>query len=210
MSALSSVTRQHAAKAVADALAAESCCAPSDFLADGVLVSELRPDRASDPLARRFPVLEDALTVTSTGTGVVVAATQNRMTWVSELFKNVSDSDEAFSLEVLLEALSEASRRVKGCSVRLNSPYAYNVTSEHRTGYIELPLKRYCIEVGGSELLAGLEPADSPARSCHPQYACIVLYGELSELLYRQMYGVPAHLQGFGLVVRTRNGRRLR
>ena len=73
---------------------------------------------------------------------------------VGVVLGDVRDADEAFSLGVL----SEASRRVEGCSLQLNGPYAYNVTSEQdwvnrraRDGYV--------VEVGGGELLAGLEQA---------------------------------------------------
>ena len=102
-----SVTRLYAAEAVAGALAAESCCEPSDFRGEGVRVFELTHERAANPLARRFPVLQNSLTVTSMGAGVVVAATRKWMPWVSELFEDVKEADEAFGLSVL----SEASRR---------------------------------------------------------------------------------------------------
>ena len=157
MSISSRITRQFATEAVAAALAAEACCAPSDFFTEGVHVFEMMPERAGNPLIRRFPVLDDSLTVTSMGAGVVVAATAGWIGWVSALFGGVQDADEAFSLGVL----SEASRRVEGCSLQLNGPYAYNVTSEQdwvnrraRDGYV--------VEVGGGELLAGLEQADWP------------------------------------------------
>lgn len=151
------VTRLYVAEAVADALAAESCCYTSDFRAEGVRVFELTPDRAANPLVRRFPVLEDSLTVMSMGAGVVVAATPKWMDWVSELFREVNDADAAFSLGVL----SEAARRVEGCSLRLNGPYAYNVTSEQDWVYRDAP-DGYDIEIGGAELLIGLKQVDWP------------------------------------------------
>ena len=152
-----SVTRLYALEAIASALAAEACCEPSAFLAEGVRVFELTPERAGNPLARRFPVLEHSLSVVSMGAGVVVAATAGWMPWVSELFNGVRDADEAFSLGVL----SEAARRVEGCSLRLNGPYAYNVTSERDWVRRDAP-EGYAVEVGGAELLAGLEPMDWP------------------------------------------------
>ena len=151
------VTREYAAEAVAAALAAEACCEPSAFLTEGVRVFEVTAERAANPLARRFPVLDDCLTVTSMGAGVVVAATSEWMAWASELFGNVRDADEAFSLGVL----SEATRRVEESSMRLNGPYAYNVTSEQDWARRDAP-DGYGIEVDGGELLVGLEHADWP------------------------------------------------
>ena len=150
------VTRLYAADAVVGALAAESCCAPSDFYGEGVRVFELTHDRATNPLARRFPVLQNSLTIASTGAGGVVAATTKWMPWVSGLFSDL-DADEAFSLSVL----SEASRRVEGCSLRLHGPYAHNVTSEQDWVFRSEP-DGYAIEVGGGELLEGLEHSDRP------------------------------------------------
>ena len=176
-----SVTRLYASEAVASALAAEACCEPSDFLADAVHVFEMTLECAANPLARRFPVLEDSLTVTSMGAGVVVAATPNWMAWVSELFRDVNDADEAFSLGVL----SKASRRVEGYSLRLNGPYAYNVTSEEDWVNRNAP-DGYGIKVGGAELLAGLEPmrwpnAVAPRRAGQGRYdavAAVALRGD--------------------------------
>ena len=152
-----SVTREYAAEMVSAALAAEACCAPSDFFTEGIHVSEMTPDRAVNPLTRRFPVLDHSLTVTTMGAGVVVAATSTWLPWATELFEGVSDADDAFSLRVL----SEASRRVEGCSLRLNGPYAYNVTSEQDWVYRNSP-DGYNIKVGGAELLTGLEQTDWP------------------------------------------------
>ena len=157
MSAVSSITRRYAAEAVAAALAAESCCDPSDFGVEDVRVFELSHNRVSNSPARRFPILEDSLTVASMGAGVVVSATPKWLPWVSELFKDVRDADEAFSLG----ALSEASRRVADCSLSPHGPYAYNVTSEQDWVHRSAP-DGYAVEVGGAELLAGLEPADWP------------------------------------------------
>ena len=151
------VTRQYAAEAVVAALAEEACCSPSDFSTEGVRVFEVTAERAENPLARRFPVLGDSLTVMSMGAGVVVAATSEWMAWASELFGKVRDADEAFSLGVL----SEATRRVEGRSMRLNGPYAYNVTSEQDWVRRDAP-DGYAVEVGSRELLAGLEQADWP------------------------------------------------
>lgn len=151
------VTRQFATEAVAAALAAEACCNPSDFFTDGVRVFELTMDRAANPMARRFPVLDHSLTVASMGAGVVVTATAGWMPWVSELFGDARDADEAFSLGML----SEASRRVEGYSLQLNGPYAYNVTSEQDWVNRDAP-DGYAVEVSGAELLVGLEPADWP------------------------------------------------
>ena len=152
-----SVTREYAAEAVAAALAAEACCEPADFRSGGVRVFELTAERARSPVARRFSVLEHSLSVVSMGAGVVVAGTAGLIGWVSELFGNVGDADEAFSLGVL----SEASRRMEGRSLRLNGPYAYNVTSEQDWVRRDAP-EGYAVEVGGGELLAGLEHADWP------------------------------------------------
>ena len=91
------------------------------------------------------------------GAGVVAAVTPNWMDWVAELFGDAEDADYAFSLGVL----SEASRRVAGCLLQLNGPYAYNVTSEQDWVHRDAP-DGYDIMVGGAELLAGLEQADWP------------------------------------------------
>ena len=152
-----SVTRQYAAESVADALAAEACCEPSHFFAEGVHIFEMTPDRAANPLARRFPMLEDSLTVTSMGVGVVVAATANWIPWVTALFKDVSDADAAFSLSVL----SDASRRMEDSSRRLNGSYAYNVISEQDWVNRSAP-DGYVIEIGSAELLSGLQHVDWP------------------------------------------------
>ncbi|MYE55392.1 MAG: GNAT family N-acetyltransferase [Chloroflexi bacterium] len=152
-----SVTRLYAAEAVTAALSAESCCKPSDFHSEGVRVFELTPGRASNPLARRFSALENTLTIMSMGAGIVVAATPELMPWASELFLDAKDADDAFSLRIL----SEASRRAEDSSLRLNGPYAYNVTSEQDWVNRRAP-DGYVVEVGGAELLAGLEPADWP------------------------------------------------
>ena len=152
-----SITRLYAAEVVAAALAAESCCEPSDFHVEGVRVFELTPERAANPLARRFRKLENSLTVMSLGAGIVVAATPELMPWASELFLDAKDADDAFSLRML----SEASKRAEDRSLRLNGPYAYNVTSERDWVNRRAP-DGYAIEVGGAELLAGLEPSDWP------------------------------------------------
>ena len=157
MDTVSPITRLYAAEAVAAALAAEACCEPSDFQIEGVHVFELTPARAANPLARRFPVLENGLTVTTMGAGAIVAATPKWMAWVSDLFRDVKDADDAFSLG----ALSEASRRVAEYSLQLNGPYAYNVTSEQDWVNRNAP-SGYAVKVGGAELLSGLEPADWP------------------------------------------------
>ena len=151
------VTRLYAAEAVAAALAAEACCEPSAFLTEGVHVFQLKPDRAANPLARRFSALENTLTITSMGAGIVVAATPELMPWASKLFMDAKDADDAFSLRML----SEASRRAEDYSLRLNGPYAYNVTSEQDWVNRRAP-DGYAIEVGGAELVAVLEPSDWP------------------------------------------------
>ena len=175
-----SITREYAAEAVAAALAAEACCEPSDFYSQGVRVFEMTAERAGNPLARRFPVLEDSLTVTSMGVGVVAAATPSLIPWVTALFKDASDADEAFSLGVL----SKASKQMEGCSLRLNGPYAYNVTSEQDWVNRRVP-DGYVVEVGGGELLAGLEPVDWPnavaprrmGQGRREAIAAVALYG---------------------------------
>ena len=144
------VNRKYAADAVAAALAAESCCAPSDFRVEGVRVFEMTPERAGNSLARRFTVLDDSLTVVSMGAGVVVAATSEWVDWVSELFGDARDADEAFSLGVL----SEASRRMEKSSMRLNGPYAYNVTSEQDWVKRSAP-DGYVIENRGKRVAGG-------------------------------------------------------
>ena len=157
MDTASPITRLYAAEAVAAALAAEACCEPSYFLNEGVHVFQLTPDRAANPLARRFSALENTLTITSVGAGIVVAATPELMPWASELFLDAKDADDAFSLRIL----SEASRRAEDYSLRLNGPYAYNVTSEQDWVRRRAP-DGYVVEVGGAELLAELEPSDWP------------------------------------------------
>jgi len=152
-----SVTREYAAEAVAAALAAEACCEASDFLTEGVRVFEVTAERAANPLARRFHSLENSLTVMSMGAGIVVAATPELMSWVSELFLDARDADDAFSLRML----SEASRRAEDYSLRLNGPYAYNVTSERDWVHRSMP-DGYRVAVGGAELLIGLEPENWP------------------------------------------------
>lgn len=75
---------------------------------------------------------------------------------------DVSEGDEAFSLGVL----SEASLRMAGYGLRLNGPYAYNVTSEQDWVNRSAP-DGYVIEVGGAELLLGLELSDWPNAVAH-------------------------------------------
>ena len=84
------------------ALAAEACCDPSDLRTVGVHLSELSPDRAANPLRRRYPLREESLQLVTMGAGVVVSATPRWMPWVTELFRDVGP-DEAFSLSVLEE-----------------------------------------------------------------------------------------------------------
>ncbi len=91
------------------------------------------------------------------GAGVVVAATPKWMPWVKRLFRDVQEADEAF----ILRLLSEASRRVERCSLRLNGPYAYNVTSEQDLLHQSAP-DGYSVEVGGAEILASLHPTGWP------------------------------------------------
>ena len=135
-------------------LAAESCCAPAAFMTEGVHISELTADRAANPLVRRFPTLDDSLTIASMGTGVVVAATPQLIDWAAELFHGL-DADEAFSPDIL----GAAARHVDSYSLRLKGPYAYNVVSEQSWVDRSAP-SGYALEVGGAELLQGLNPAD--------------------------------------------------
>ena len=179
MDTASLITRSYAAEAVVAALAAEACCKPSDFQTEGVHIFEMTPDRAANPLTRRFPVLENTLTIATMGAGVVVAATPKWMAWVSDLFRDVKDADDAFSLGVL----SEASRRVAEYSLQLNGPYAYNVTSEQDWVNRNAP-PGYAVKVGSAELLAGLEPSDWPnavaqrriGQGRHEAVAAVVLH----------------------------------
>ena len=152
------VTRAYAADAVAGALAAELCCAPSDFGGVGVSVFELRDDRAVNPLVRRFPTIADSLTVASMGGGVVVGVSARWAAWARDLFGGL-DADGAFSLQTL----GAAARRMHmdGSGVRLNGPYAYSVTSERDWVRRDAPYG-YAVSVGGPELLAGLLSADFP------------------------------------------------
>ena len=69
------VTRAYAFETVAATLAAEACCDPSDLRTVGVHLSELSPDRAANPLRRRYPVRAEDLHIVTMGTGVVVSAT---------------------------------------------------------------------------------------------------------------------------------------
>ncbi len=112
------VTRVYAFDTVAAALSAEACCDPSGLRTVGVHLSELSPDRATNPLR------EESLQLVTMGAGVVVSATPRWMPWVTELFRDVGP-DEAFSLSVL----EEASRLVSRQAMRLHGPYPYNVTS---------------------------------------------------------------------------------
>ena len=96
------VTRAYAFDTVAAALAAEACCDPSDLRTVGVHLSELSPDRAANPLRRRYPIRSEDLHIVTMGKGVVVSATPGWIPWVTELFRNV-DPDEAFSPRVLGE-----------------------------------------------------------------------------------------------------------
>ena len=150
------VTRVYAFDTVAAALAAEACCDPSDLRTVGVHLSELSPDRAANPLRRRYPLREESLQLVTMGAGVVVSATRRWMPWVTELFRDVGP-DEAFSLSVL----EEASRLVSRQAMRLHGPYPYNVTSSQDWRHLETP-SGYAVEVGGAELSEQLNPAFWP------------------------------------------------
>ncbi|MXY46352.1 MAG: GNAT family N-acetyltransferase [Chloroflexi bacterium] len=143
-----------AAELITATLAAESCCDPAAFLTEGVHISELTADRASNPLVRRFPTPDDILTIASTGTGVVVAATPQFIAWATEIFHGM-DADDAFSPDIL----GAAALHVNAYSLRLNGPYAYNVVSEQSWVDRSAP-SGYALEIGGAELLQGLNPAD--------------------------------------------------
>ena len=150
------VTRVYAFDTVAAALSAEACCDPSDLRTVGVHLSELSPDRAANPLRRRYPLREESLQLVTMGAGVVVSATRRWMPWVTELFRDVGP-DEAFSLSVL----EEASRLVSRQAMRLHGPYPYNVTSSQDWRDREAPYG-YAVEVGGAELSEQLNPAFWP------------------------------------------------
>ena len=50
---------------------------------------------------------------------------------------------------------------MEGCALRLNGPFAYNVTSERDWVYRSAP-SGYTIRIGGAELLERLDPSDWP------------------------------------------------
>ena len=151
------VTRVYAFDTVAAALSAEACCDPSDLRTVGVHLSELSPDRAANPLRRRYPLREESLQLVTMGAGVVVSATRRWMPWVTELFCNL-DPDEAFSPRVL----GEVSRRVSCQAFRLHGPYPYNVTSNQDWRDRQTP-SGYAVEFGDAELSEQLDPAFWPS-----------------------------------------------
>ena len=150
------VTRAYAFETVAATLAAEACCDPSVLHTGGVHLSELSPDRAANPLRRRYPVRAEDLHIVTMGTGVVVSATPRWIPWVTKLFCNL-EPDEAFSPRVL----GEVSRRVSRQAFRLHGPYPYNVTSNQDWRHLETP-SGYAIDLGGAELSEQLNPAFWP------------------------------------------------
>ena len=119
-------------------------------------LSELSPDRAANPLRRRYPLRDEDLHIVTMGTGVVVSATPRWIPWVTELFCNL-ESDEAFSPRVL----GEVSKRVSRQAFRLHGPYPYNVTSNQDWRHLETP-SGYAIDLGGAELSEQLNPAFWP------------------------------------------------
>ena len=150
------VTRPYAFETVAAALAAEACCSPANLRTEGVHLSELSPDRAANPLRRRYPLREESLQLVTMGTRVVVSATPRWIPWVTEIFRDV-EPDEAFSPRVL----GEVSRRVSRQAFRLHGPYPYNVTSNQDWRHLETP-SEYAIDLGGAELSEQLNPAFWP------------------------------------------------
>ena len=151
------VTRAYAFDTVAAALSAEACCDPSDLRTVSVHLSELSPDRAANPLRRRYPVRAEDLHIVTMGKGVVVSATPGWIPWVTELFRNL-EPDEAFSPRVL----GEVSRPVSCQAFRLHGPYPYNVTSSQDWRDREAPYG-YAVEFGGAELSEQLDPAFWPS-----------------------------------------------
>lgn len=93
-------------------LAAESCWDPAAFLTEGVHLSELTADRAANPPARRFPALEDSLTITSMGTGVVVAATPQFVDWAAEIFRGLEATRSARTFSARRRGMWKAIRCV--------------------------------------------------------------------------------------------------
>ena len=156
MASADRVTRVYAFDTVAAALSAEACCDPSDLRTEGVHLSELSPDRATNPLRRRYPIRSEDLHIVTMGKGVVVSATPGWIPWVTEMFCNL-EPDEAFSPRVL----GEVSRRVSCQAFRLHGPYPYNVTSSQDWRDREAPYG-YAVEVGGAELSEQLNPAFWP------------------------------------------------
>ena len=147
------VTRVYAFDTVAAALSAEACCDPSDLRTVGVHLSELSPDRATNPLRRRYPIRSEDLHIVTMGKGVVVSTTPGWIPWVTDLFRNL-EPDEAFSPRVL----GEVSRRVSCQAFRLHRPYPYNVTSSQDWRDRQTP-SGYAVEFGGAELSEQLNPA---------------------------------------------------
>ena len=150
------VTRVYAFDTVAAALSAEACCDPSDLRTVGVHLSELSPDRATNPLRRRYPIRSEDLHIVTMGKGVVVSTTPGWIPWVTDLFRNL-EPDEAFSPRVL----GEVSRRVSCQAFRLHRPYPYNVTSSQDWRDRQTP-SGYAVEFGGAELSEQLNPAFWP------------------------------------------------
>lgn len=176
-----------AAELITATLAAESCCAPVAFLTKGVHIFELTANRAANPLVRRFPTPDDSLTISSLGTGVVVAATPQFIDWVADIFYGL-DADDVFSPDIL----GAAARHVDGYSLRLNGPYAYNVVSEQSWVDRSAP-SGYALEIGGDELLQELNPADwqnaiTPHRAEQGQHDAVAAIA----LLANEVVGVAA------------------
>ncbi len=198
--------------AVVATLAAESQCSPSAFLSEGVHIFEVSPERRVNPFARRFPLREHSLMITSIGMGVVVAASSEWMPWVSDIFGSINDPDQAF----YLNTLGEASRRVAHYGYLLKGPHAYSITSDSNCRLLEAP-NGYTLQTGGAELLEALNPSDwqnaislsAAAQGRHNAVAVAALYdGEVvgvatastdSDILWQLGIDVLAEHRGKGL-----------
>ena len=106
---------------VAEALAAESGCSAEDFAAPGVRVVERPTDLSDRPLARRYPARGPAVSLYSTGAGVVVSASRSILPAGERLFSG-TDRDRAFALDrlaALSALLAPSGRQPYGPYLRL-------------------------------------------------------------------------------------------
>ncbi|MBI4305858.1 MAG: hypothetical protein HY678_06015 [Chloroflexi bacterium] len=111
------VSRQQALDVVLAVHGAESCCTPSDLLADRVTICERRADRLTDPNHRKFPRWEPDFGIVSLGQGAVVSASAGILDWVRDVFAE-ADRDAVFEVG----RLGQIADKVAGSGQRLLGP----------------------------------------------------------------------------------------